>query len=221
MASMLRWSLEVTPERPVTLLYQAKDAEHWPLGRTLHAWQSTAENMSMHTFFSRLSPEDLEAEAQQIPGELHLGKLDGQIAAQLTTSPDADYYMCGPDGWMEQIREQLQAAGVEASHIHWESFGSAVTPSAPCTLETGTHEVTFSLSDVKATWQDPEQTLWELAQANEVILPSGCLSGACGSCRVRLLAGQVQYDRSISIELANDECLTCIARPVSAVTIEA
>jgi ferredoxin-NADP reductase len=222
MASMLRWSLEETPYRKVTLLYQAKNSEHWPFGRNIHQWQSDFESMQAHTFLSRADSDEIETLTYELPGQFHIGKLDGSTAAKLADNPNANYYMCGPDAWMEQIRDQLVAYGVPASHIHWESFGTpAKSASTTESSECEAHTIRFALSDTESQWNDSDQSIWEFAKANQVELPSGCLSGVCGSCRVKLISGQVQYDRQIGIELASGECLTCVARPITDLVLEA
>ena len=121
---------------------------------------------------------------------------------------------------MTALREQLTARGVPAEQIHWESFGgtNAILTDAQSAVQP--HAVEFVRSGIHASLEGPEQSLWELAQANEILIPSGCLSGVCGSCRVKLLKGTVQYDRQISEGLAGDECLTCVARPTSDVALD-
>jgi uncharacterized protein len=169
---------------------------------------------------SRAAADEIEALATELSGHFHAGKFDGATAAKLANNPEADYYMCGPDTWMEQMREQLVDCGVAPERVHWESFGSHASP-ASGSDQLGAHSVRFSLSDADSEWTDPNQSLWELAQANHIELPSGCLSGVCGSCRVKLISGQVQYDRQIGVELASGECLTCIARPTTDLILEA
>lgn len=219
-ASMLRSSLENMPQRPVTLVYQAQDSEHWPLGTALHSWQADFSNLQAHTFFSRTSEEEVADVADAFPGSFHVGKVDGGTLRQFVDDPNANYYFCGPEAWMEQLRQELIANGVAAGQLHWESFGSAA-PQSVLPSSTQAHRVTFQHSGIVADWSDPEQSLWEFARANDIYLPSGCLSGACGSCRCKLIRGEVEYDRRIGVELANDEVLTCVARPKSAVELDA
>jgi uncharacterized protein len=221
MASMLRWSLQFTPCRPVSLLYQVKDTEHWPLGRTLHQWQVSSPAMRAYSFFSRVAEEEILSEREKVPGGLYVGRLNGHIAHHLTQSEEAEFYLCGPDAWMEQIRGELQSAGVQPHRIHWESFGSVALTNHPTELSGVSRKVRFSLSQREAIWQDSELSLWEMARAIDVVLPSGCLNGVCGSCRVKLKEGTVEYDRKIGVELAQDECLACVARPTSDLVLEA
>lgn len=221
MASMLRWSLENTPTRPVALLYQARDTLHWPLGPTVHSWQSHGPSCHVVTYFSRLEDEQMEEIGQQLPGVFQTGRFSGQIAATMPHGYEADFYMCGPDGWMNAMRDGLEDSGVPQEQIHWESFGSA--PHAKPASETGdtAANVRFEHSDVDAVWSRADQSLWELARESGVEIPSGCLSGVCGCCRVKLLKGSVQYDRNIALDLGDDECLSCVARPSSDVCIDA
>lgn len=222
MASMLRWSLEATPDRKVVLLYQAKNLEHWPLGECLHSWQADFPNIRLVTFCSRASDADLAGAKIKHPGIFVKGKFDFTDALRVMDSGDCDYFMCGPDPWMQAIRDGLVENGVDGERVHWESFGG--TGAQPKAASEGSAEavaVRFEHSDVDAEWSDPEQTLWELARESDVELPSGCLSGVCGCCRVKLLKGKVEYDREVSIELAEDECLTCVTRPKTEVVLDA
>ncbi len=222
MASMLRWSLAHTPDRPVTVLYQAKDAEHWPLGETLHGWQTDSNNCHVVTYFSRLDEEQTTALQERFPGTMQIGRYSGQIAASMPHGYEADFYMCGPDSWMQTMRDGLSESGIPASQIHWESFGSE--PGSQPTesgSDTTAATVRFEHSDVDASWEQADQSIWELARENGVEIPSGCLSGVCGCCRVKLLKGAVNYDRSVTLELGEDECLSCVARPSGDVCIDA
>ncbi|MEZ6136118.1 MAG: 2Fe-2S iron-sulfur cluster-binding protein [Pirellulaceae bacterium] len=219
MASMLRWSMENTPERPVVLLYQAKDQRHWPLGESLHSWLPEFPACKAISYFSRASGDDLRKLAV-LPGEFHEGKFTAMDVLAALTQDDCNYYFCGPDAWMQQLRDGLTDAGVSSQRMHWESFGSAGVPKPHAAESETGFQVSFRASGTDAVWTDPEQSLWELARQNDVELPSGCLSGVCGSCRARLLGGSVAYDRNISVELKDDECLTCVAHPTSDVQLD-
>lgn len=222
MTSMLRWSLEHTPHRPVALLYQVKDFSHWPLGSSLHAWQADFGNCRISTFLSREDERNITEAQATLPGKFVAGKFDSSDAARaLADCPDPEFYMCGPDGWMKAIREGLIDSGIAEERVHWESFGGTGAQPIAAVGPTTAIDVRFDHSDVDTAWSDPEQSVWELARESGVDLPSGCLSGVCGCCRVRVLEGEVTYDREISIELAPNECLTCIARPKTALKVDA
>ncbi len=226
LASMLRWSMEHHPKRPIALLYQAKDLAHWPLGRTLHSWLASSTNCRIQSYFSRESNESLaDFYARQQPavlGQLLPGKFGHAQVLAAQPSSDCDYFLCGPNAWMDALRTSLTAAGVEPNQIHWESFGSAGAPVQKAEVSIANAvPVRFEHSQIEALWYDAEQSLWELAREHQVAIPNGCLSGVCGSCKVKLLAGQIEYDRPVSLELAEDECLSCVARPLTSCCIDA
>ena len=220
---------------------------HWPLGPEVHRLAAELLVGSVCSYFSRLSTEQLAAVSSRTPGQLRSGKLSVEDLALLAGQATCDYFLCGPAPWMAALRRDLLACGIDSQRIHWESFGSAnpldsaANPSTSTAIalgaahdssspgnatlaatgQSGTWPVRFEHSGVDACWSDPSQSLWELARQHRVEIPSGCLSGACGSCRVKLLAGQVHYDRPVAVELGEGECLTCIARPSTPCTLDA
>ncbi|MDJ0577856.1 MAG: FAD-binding oxidoreductase [Xenococcaceae cyanobacterium MO_234.B1] len=66
---------------------------------------------------------------------------------------------------------------------------------------------------------DEEDTILDLAEQEGIELPSGCRMGACGACKLALLEGEVNYDDDPDCEPGH--LLTCIAKPVGRVVIEA
>ena len=67
------------------------------------------------------------------------------------------------------------------------------------------------------------ESILDAALRQDVALPHDCSIGGCGSCRVRLVDGRVQYDAlPLALtpeEAAQGEALTCQARPLSDLTI--
>jgi uncharacterized protein len=214
MASMLQYSTHFTPNRRVSLYYQVKDNEHWPLGSEVHDYAKHHENCTVKSYMSRASQAQLQFLSGQFPGEFRPGKFTASEAFHELAKPHAHYFMCGPESWMTSLRAQLASLGVPQEQIHWESFGGA-SVNANTESSGQSYAVEFVRSGIQSNITGREQSLWELAQANDVAIPSGCLSGVCGSCRVKLLKGTVQHDRQVSASLASDECLSCVARPTS------
>lgn len=71
-------------------------------------------------------------------------------------------------------------------------------------------------------------TLLELAQSAGLRVPHSCRGGSCGSCRMRLVAGEVAYPRFapalppglLVAEAGSGEVLACQAVPLGSVTVE-
>jgi CDP-4-dehydro-6-deoxyglucose reductase len=70
-----------------------------------------------------------------------------------------------------------------------------------------------------------DETVLEAAMKADLILPYGCRNGACGSCKGRIVAGEVDYGPYQASTLTDTEkslglALFCCARPKTDLTIE-
>lgn len=73
---------------------------------------------------------------------------------------------------------------------------------------------------------DGDTHILEAALKQGVVLPYGCKNGACGSCKARIVAGEIVQDPHQPSALSADEAtrgyaLLCCARAASDVTVEA
>ncbi|GIW97379.1 MAG: flavohemoprotein [Pirellulaceae bacterium] len=221
--SMLKWSLHHRPGRPVQLFYQARDRAHWPFGEQLERWSACRRELTLHTYFSREATS--RPNTPDSPGaRRNHGRVTAtEILAAIT--PETECFLCGPAAWMRDLRDTMVAQGHAASRIHWESFdgglAAASTADGPVAGSAVGRQILFQRSELTTTWSGEEHSLWEVAQANGVSLPSGCLYGACGSCKTRLLSGEVEYSRQPATEIEPGHCLPCIACPTTDVVLDA
>ncbi len=89
--------------------------------------------------------------------------------------------------------------------------------------------MTFTVSikpSGKTVSVDDETHILEAALKQGVVLPYGCKNGACGSCKARIVSGEIIQDPHQPSALTADEAtrgyaLLCCARAASDVTIEA
>ena len=87
------------------------------------------------------------------------------------------------------------------------------------------YQVSIKPSD-KAFAVETGQSILEAALAENIVLPYGCKDGACGSCKAKVLDGQIdQGPHSMGAlkpeEVAQGFALMCCAYPLSDVTVEA
>jgi CDP-4-dehydro-6-deoxyglucose reductase, E3 len=73
---------------------------------------------------------------------------------------------------------------------------------------------------------DPDETVLEAGLRQGVVLPYGCKNGACGSCKAKLVAGEVEHGPHQASalpahEAAAGHALMCCARPKSDLSVEA
>jgi len=122
MAMLEQLAQENTP-RPVLLVHAVRDADHHPFRNRL---QQLAQRLPWLRFFSvyqRLPVEVAEGEADLLPPECASGFLDAELLGQLLTArfDGAEYYCCGPLGFMRHVNKLLIERGVE--DCHFEVFG--------------------------------------------------------------------------------------------------
>jgi CDP-4-dehydro-6-deoxyglucose reductase len=85
-------------------------------------------------------------------------------------------------------------------------------------------EITIKPSDHRFA-AEGDETVLESAMKADLILPYGCRNGACGACKGRILAGDVDYGAYQPTTLTDDDrragyALFCCAKPLTDLTIE-
>jgi ferredoxin-NADP reductase/MOSC domain-containing protein YiiM len=132
-----------------------------------------------------------------------------------------EFLICGPTGMIDELGAALVAAGVDPRSVRCETFGGAAVAADPPAVPPGGLEVTFSESVRTLLWSDAAHTLLDIAEDAEVAIPSACRTGACGTCRLRILAGDVIHRTQPAVPLDDDECLACIATPATRLSVAA
>lgn len=76
-------------------------------------------NMTRTVLYDVVGPNDREGIDYDLEGRLTPARIE-----QYALVPDADYYICGPIGFMKALRDALVALGVAPERVHTEIFGS-------------------------------------------------------------------------------------------------
>jgi ring-1,2-phenylacetyl-CoA epoxidase subunit PaaE len=167
----------------------------------------------------------LSREQQDV--ELLSGRLDG---ARLRAILDAfvpvdevdDWFVCGPQQMVDELRGALADAG--AGRVHTELFHADPTPRAPVAALTdsddGAARVTVRLDGrtSQLSLRPDGPAILEAALQVRSDLPFACKGGVCGTCRARLVEGTVQMDANYALEPEEIErgyVLTCQSHPTS------
>ena len=122
-------------------------------------------------------------------------------------TPNASHvYCCGPRPLMEEIKA-LSGHWPEGQ-VHFEDFN----PQAGRDFVNSP----FSVS-VKSTGDsfrvEEASTILETLRANGLRVPSSCESGTCGSCRMKLVAGEVEHrDFVLESDEYNSAIMVCVSR---------
>jgi ferredoxin-NADP reductase len=114
-------------------------------------------------------------------------------------------YACGPAPMLTAIRAEL--AGRDDVELHFERFA------APPVLDGSEFEVTIASSGATVCVRADETLLSALRRA-EVPTPYSCQQGFCGTCRTRVLEGEVDHRDTLLTAPERDSrmMLVCISR---------
>lgn len=190
--------------------------------------------------------EELEDLKNRYPGRFHLvhvlsrepqdvelfsGRLDRErlerIFATLVPPASVDeWYLCGPYAMVLGAESLLLERGADRRHVHHEIFhvddGSGRRPTVAVD-EAAPPEavVTVSLDGRTTVIPMPtrEESILDATLRSRPDAPYSCTGGVCGTCRARVVSGQVSMDRNFALEpeeVAAGIVLTCQSHPVTA-----
>lgn len=124
-------------------------------------------------------------------------------------------HLCGPEPMMNATIDILRRLGVPDSQIYTESFGAQGEVEVDDQLTDAT--VIFAKSG-KTFSASVGQTLLDAAEQAGVVIEASCRTGSCGTCKVKLVAGQVKMHRDDALTSRDVQLqiiLACQARPVT------
>ena len=196
---------------------QFRDVAHMPFADSLSSLAAKHPQVSMNIWISRF-PKGVRTSPI---GMFFEGKFQ---ATDLLRHPGAmshsDFYLCGPEEWQDRIRMELMDAGIQSESIRFELFQQS-EKELTSTTNTFEHNILFKQSGANARFESSHQNLLACAGKNSVSLSSGCRTGACGSCAIKLLRGKVRYTRKPQFDLHSSEILPCVCVPESDLEVDA
>ncbi|GAA4549944.1 1,2-phenylacetyl-CoA epoxidase subunit PaaE [Pseudonocardia xishanensis] len=173
-----------------------------------------------------LSREPLDAEI--VSGRLDSDRLRLLLSSLVDVPTVDEWWLCGPLGMTEAAVEVLGELGVERGTVHRELF---YVDEPPPELhrpdeETGEGAELTVVLDGRTTRLTLPRGVPVLDGAQKVRgdLPFACKGGVCGTCRAKVVEGEVTMRRNFALEDSEVEAgyvLTCQTHPVSdAVTVD-
>jgi ferredoxin len=73
--------------------------------------------------------------------------------------------------------------------------------------------IIFQKSGVTAPWTGDEESILELAEANDLDLEFGCRMGNCTACQQKVVSGEVEYPNGHTGEPDEGNELMCCCQP--------
>jgi len=117
MVSMLRAITGGGSNRRVHFIHGARDGTQHPLAAEIRGIAQRHENVNLEVVYSQPRSEDT-------PGEDYsrLGRINGDLIEELIPGLDADFFLCGPTGFLADVASALTGLGVSTERIRTETF---------------------------------------------------------------------------------------------------
>lgn len=158
-------------------------------------------------------------------GRINTEKLT-ELEKLIDYSNTDEFFLCGPEEMIFNIKDFLEAKGVNKKHIHFELFTSPgqkrseVGSKKSEKIDSGAKSnITLKLDGRTFAFDLPlssDTTILDAALKQGADLPYACKGGMCCTCKAKLLEGEVMMDVHWGLE--DDEVekgyiLTCQSHP--------
>jgi ferredoxin-NADP reductase len=217
--SMLRSELASEKSRNFRLYYGVRNGAEHGFRHELESMITAHTNFSMTVAYETPDSTDVAGRDYQHSGYIGIDLLRSTLPAGRH-----GFYVCGPPAMMASLIPALVTWGVSPGDIHQEAFGPASTSlptSGRTSNESARFDVVFRKSARTLVWDGLDANLLDFAERFEVPVESGCRTGSCGTCEVRLVSGTVRYAETPDHDVNPGCCLLCVGSPVSALELDA
>jgi ring-1,2-phenylacetyl-CoA epoxidase subunit PaaE len=220
--SMIKSALSKATYKNIILVYSNRNEDAVIFKNQLNHLQQKYPNFKV--VYSYSQPHDSSLSKGRLSKSSFLKILESipELSAK-----DANYFLCGPDGMIDEVKKGLEILQVSSSHVHKESF---VTANENDSVFVSVPEHSNDVNEVTVMYQGseykfsvkPGKTILQSALDKDIDLPYSCMSGLCTACMGKCLSGAVEMkdqDGLSEKEIKNGYVLTCVGRPVAAGTV--
>jgi all-trans-retinol 13,14-reductase len=173
MLAMARWVRDLGLPTDIAYFHTAKTADDLIFADEMMALARDHSGFVQHLALTR----------SRRKGFMHGRFSMRQLTAAVPDYQERSVFVCGPTGFMETVRQGLQASGFNMRRYHAESFGTTIHAAG------GQVEFADSGQQVRASGQ---LSLLDLAGQVGVKVASSCRTGSCGDCKLKVLRGSVK-----------------------------
>jgi ring-1,2-phenylacetyl-CoA epoxidase subunit PaaE len=169
--------------------------------------------------------------APLLSGRIDAEKLSTMLDVLVPPEHVTEWFLCGPFELVQLCRDTLAARGVPADRIRFELFTTDRQFLAGDAGRRGseqhrvvrpdeeTYTIDFTLDGLSSSVETPvsaNESILNAALRVRADVPFACAGGVCGTCRARLLVGEVQMTENYALEpdeLERGYVLTCQSHP--------
>lgn len=219
--SLLTSALEEEPDSRVTLVYGNRRTESIMFLEELEDLKNQYPGRVHLMHVLSREPQDVE----WLNGRIDADKLERLFGSVLPVDTADEWYLCGPFQMVETARKSLADNGVDESHVHHEIFhvDDGTTPRQRLDVDTSAPAeavITVNLDGRTTRVEMPtkQESILDATLRARPDAPFSCTGGVCGTCRARVVSGEVTMDRNYALEpdeVAAGLVLACQSHPVT------
>ncbi len=224
--SIIKTTLQTEPDSRFTLLYCNKNVHSIIFKEAIEGLKNQFLNrFQVYHFLTR--------EMQDIPmfnGRFDKEKINEILGTLVNVEHTDDYFICGPEEMIMDIKNGLESKGVDGKKIHFELFTS---PDAKKGQQTKKKEKKrdgkvslVTIKDSGSSYQfelsQGTNNILDAALLNGADLPYACKGGVCCTCKAKVIEGKVEMDVNYALEPEEVEqgfVLTCQAHPLTSTVV--
>jgi len=128
----------------------------------------------------------------------------------------AHLYYCGPGGFMKACA--AASAHWPQGTVHSEHFKAPDVAPAPADADADLGAFVVEIASSGASFEIPaDRSIVEVLSDAGIMIETSCVSGLCGTCKVKYLSGKVDHrDYILSDEEREDHLTACVSRAAGA-----
>ncbi len=212
--SMIKEALNKKPRHQLILIYANRDEKNILFKDELESMANNHRDR-FRMYYILSSPIDRN--------HLYKGRVSQNILSHIlsgyeTELSGSDFFLCGPQGFMNVVEDFLLSKSISANQIHHEDFVVKILTETK-NYNLSEQLVTVIVHGEKNSLIVPaNKSIMSAAEENGIKLPCKCKEGNCHTCKAKLLSGVVllkNHQKLSEAELKDENCLTCVGYPVS------
>ncbi len=214
--SILKTVLETNEEQKFILIYGNKSPEETIFYQPLSTLEAQYPN--------RFQLQYVYSQAQvdgTLFGRIDVGNTNYVIKNLMTLEEASTFYLCGPEGMINTVKDVLLDKKVQEDTILFELFTASTASNEIENAASSDEfvEATILVDDETEVFSmSPGHTILEAALKQDIDVPYSCQGGVCSSCICRLTKGTAEMRQNSVLtdsEVAEGLVLSCQAVPTS------
>ncbi|MBY5922034.1 hybrid-cluster NAD(P)-dependent oxidoreductase [Ferrimonas balearica] len=169
--SMLRERLQREPDADIVFVHSARSEADKIFPQELEALAAEHPNLKLHWVLGDNTDPD------PFKGRLDLP----QLQARVPDMRQRTAMICGPQGYMDAVKEMLRTEGLAEERIHSEAF-VAPEPASVASSDAAGHNLSVDGIELPIL---PGQTVLDSLEKGGLPIFAACRTGVCGSCKCK------------------------------------